>query len=157
MIRIGEVAVFFDIGICWTDLMAKDKETYKYVMQKIHKLPFGVPRGVDAKNLSALESIVADAYRGMRQNKRSVITYKGSQYERNLLASLGIPSINLEKFGCPKTEVLIKRMFWLETCGNHIVNDTYSHCPKVEVEAYAQCMEKKQLTLLNISKIETFY
>ena len=55
MIRIGEVAarsVFFDIGICWGDLTAKDKETCKYVMREIHKLPFGIPRGVDAKSLS---------------------------------------------------------------------------------------------------------
>ena len=117
-------------------------------MRKIRKLPFGVPRGVDAKNLSALESIVADAYRGMRQNERSVIAYKGGQYERNLLASVGIPSINLEKFGCPKAEVLIKRMFWLETCGNHIVNDAYLHCPKVEVEAYAQWMEKQTMNFI---------
>ena len=146
MIRIGEVAaksVFFYISICWGDLSVKDKKTCKCVMRKIHKLLFGVPRGVDARSLSAFGSIVADAYRGMWQNERSVIAYKGGQYERDLLASLGIPSINLEKFGCPKAGVLIRRMFWLETCGNHIVNDAYSHCRKVEVEAYAQWVEKQ--------------
>ena len=35
-------------------------------MKYIHKLPFGVPRGVNAINLSALESIVADVYREMK-------------------------------------------------------------------------------------------
>ena len=99
---------------------------------------FGVPRGADARGLSTLGNIVADAYRGMKQNENSTMAYKGGHYEKDLLASLGILSVNLEEFGCPKAEVMIEQMVWLETCGNHIVSEAYSHWPKVEVEAYAQ-------------------
>ena len=146
IIRMGEATTksfFFDTGIHWGDLSPKDTATCKYVIQKIHKLPFGLPLGADARSLSTLGGIVVDAYRGMKQNENSTVAYKGGHYERDLLASLGILSVNLEEFGCPKAEVLIKQMFWSETCGNHIVSEAYSHCPKVEVEAYAQWVEKQ--------------
>ena len=45
LIKLGEGvgrSVFFDIGVRWNNLSAKDKTTCRYVMQKIHKLPFGV-------------------------------------------------------------------------------------------------------------------
>ena len=146
IIRMGEaMAKSIDTGIRWVDLSPKDKAMCNYVIQKIHKLPFGVPQGVDARSLSTLGSIVVDAYRGMKQNERSTVAYKGGHYEKDLLASLGILSVNLEEFGCPKAEVLIKQMDWLETCGNHIVSEAYSHCPKVEVEAYAQWLENNEL------------
>ena len=63
IIKLGDASarsVFFDIGVRWAELSAKDKKTCEYVIKNIHKLPFGVPRGVNAKNLSALEGIVAD-------------------------------------------------------------------------------------------------
>ena len=146
IIRVGNVTAqsyFFDIGVKWQDLSLKDKATCKYVIQRVHKLPFGVPRGADARSLSLLGDIVTDAYRGMKRNENSTMAYKGGHYEKDLLKSLGIPSVNLEEFGCPKAEALIEQMFWLETCGKHIVSEAYSHCPKVEVEAYAQWVEKQ--------------
>ena len=48
---------FFDISLRWGDLSQKDRRTCKYVMTCIHKLPFGVPRGVEAIEVFALESI----------------------------------------------------------------------------------------------------
>ena len=71
------------------------------------------------KNVLALESIVADVYRELKQNERSLIAYKGGHYDSDLFASLGIGGIDLKKFGCPKAEVLINQMVWLETCGRH--------------------------------------
>ena len=67
------------------ELSVKDKKTCQYTIRKIHKLPFGVPRGVNAKNLSALEGIVVDAYAGMKQDGRALMAYKGGHYERDLL------------------------------------------------------------------------
>jgi hypothetical protein len=58
------------------------------------------------------------------------------------LAKLNIPSVNLEWFGCPKAEKQFDQLIWLETYGNHIENNTYQHCAKVEVEAYALWMRK---------------
>ena len=44
-------SVFFNIGVQWNNLSAKDKTMCRYVMQKIHKLPFGVPRGVKSVSI----------------------------------------------------------------------------------------------------------
>ena len=133
IIKLGDASArsfFFDIGVQWDELSVKDKKTCQYTIWKIHKLPFGVPRGVNAKNLSALEGIVVNAYTEMRHDGRAFMAYKGGHYERDLLAKLGIPEVNLENFDCPKAEVVIKQLIWLETCGRHTVPDTYAHCPK---------------------------
>ena len=145
LIKVGDVAAktyFFDLGMRWSELHSKDKKTCDYVMRLIHKLPFGVPPGVKAIALSALEATVVDCYHEVRQSEKSVVAYKGGHIERDLLRNLGIPSLNLECFGCPKAEGLIRRMIWLETCGNHTTRDAYWHCQKVEVEAYGRWLEK---------------
>ena len=49
LLKIGEAAarsILFDTGLRWFDLSEKDKRTCRYVMKYIHKLPFGMPRGV---------------------------------------------------------------------------------------------------------------
>ena len=128
LLKVGDVAArsyFFDIGFEWSELSSKDKQTCDYVMRFFHKLPLGVPRGVKAIPLYALEEIVADFYQRVEQNERSVIAYKGGHFEGDLLTSLGIPSLNLECFGCPKAGELIDQMIWLETCGNHTTRDAY--------------------------------
>ena len=135
IIRIGDVAArsfIFDIGLQLCDLSAKDRKSCKYVMRFIHKLPFGVSPGTEAIKISALESIVSDFYPGVKRDAGSVSAYKGGQYTRNLLTSLGIPSLKLESFGCPKVVGLIDQLVWLETCGKHTANNAYLHCPKVE-------------------------
>ena len=65
LVKVGDVAAqsyFFDIGFEWSELSSKDKKTCDYVTRFIHKLPLGVPRGVKAIPLFALEEIVADFY-----------------------------------------------------------------------------------------------
>ena len=144
VLRVGDAAArsfLFDLGVRWGDLTAKDRRTCRYVTQFIHKLPFGVPRGAEAFEISALGQIVVKFYQRARQNGSSVIGYKGGHYEKDLLASLGVPSLNLESFGCPKAEGLIERLVWLETCGNHTAANAYLHCPKVEVEAFGHWMQ----------------
>ena len=69
------------------------------------------------------------------------MAYKGGHYERDLFVSLAIPAVNLENFGCPKAGELFDELIWLETCRNHMVNEAYQHCLKVEVEAYARWMK----------------
>ena len=144
IIRVGDVAAqsyFFNIGVNWWDLSAKDGKTCAYVINHVHRLPFGIPPAVKAYSISALGNIILELFKGMCKTKNSVIGYKRGHYEKDLLASLSIPAIDLEKYGCPKAKDLIKTMVWLETCGHHLVPDAYFHCPKVEVEAYAQWLE----------------
>ena len=130
---------FFDTGLQWNDLTPKDQRACRYVQKYIHKLPFGVPVGVDALPLSSLPKIISQLYGNVRQNSRSTIAYKGGIYERDLLARLNIPALNLQDYGCPKAEKLFDQLVWLETCGKHTA---YQHCAKVEVEAFAIWLEK---------------
>ena len=118
--RVGNAAAqsyFFYLGVCWSDLSEKDRKACGYVIKYIHKLPFGVPQGVSAINLSAFESIVADVYREMKQDESLLMAYKGGHYESDLLANLDIRAVNLENFGCPKAEIIVNHLIWLETYG----------------------------------------
>ena len=60
--------------------------------------------------------------------ERSTMAYKGGHFEKDLLARLHIPSLNLECFGCSKVGELIDQMIWVETCGNHTMCNAYLHC-----------------------------
>ena len=101
-----------------------------------------MPRGTKEFQMSELEAIVENFYIETRKNPDSTFAYKGGHYEKDLLAKPNIPSVNLECFGFPKAEKLFDQLIWLETCSNHIENNAYQHCPKVEVEAYALWMGK---------------
>ena len=134
-------SIFLDIGVQWDELSSKDQRTCNYVMRYVRKLPFGVPRGVKATELTALGGTVKEFYGEVKRNESSVLAYKGGHHERDLLANYTIPAVNLENFNCPKACELFSDLIWLETCGNHTVNEAYHHCPKVEVKAYAQWMD----------------
>ena len=143
-LKVGNAAAqsfFFDIGLRWANLTTKDKKLCNYVKKHIHKLPFGVPPGVDALPLKALKDIVTDLYKNACKNRNSAVAYKGGNFEKDLFASLSILAVNLETFGCPKATSIIRDMAWLETCGCHVVPEAYDHCPKVEVEAFGLWLE----------------
>ena len=70
-LRVGDAAAssfLFDIGVRWDDLTPKDRRTCRYVTQFIHKLPFGVPRRVEAFEISALGRITVEFYQRAWQN-----------------------------------------------------------------------------------------
>jgi hypothetical protein len=123
------------IGLHRNELNEKDKRTCNFVQKKIHKLPFGVPRGTKAFQISDLQAIVDNFYREIQIDSNSTIAFKGGHYERDLLASLRIPAVNLECFKCPKAEKIFDQLIRLETCGNHLESDAYQHCAKVEAFA----------------------
>ena len=146
VMRVGAVkatSFFFDIDMSWGDLTTKDQRTCRYVQNHIHKLPFTVPWGTKAFQISKLETIVENLYRETQVDSNSIIAYKGGHFEKDLLTSLQIPSVNLECFGCPKAEKLFDQLVWLETCGNHLEADAYQHCAKVEVEAFAMWLQQQ--------------
>ena len=141
LLKVGEdtaSSFFFDIRVRSSDLDEKDARSCRYVKKHIHKLPLGVPYGTMAYTIETLEELVLKFYEGIKKNGMSTLAYKGGIFERDLLKRLGIPSVNLECFGCPKAEALFDALVWLETCGNHTELNAYQHCAKVEVEAFGQ-------------------
>ena len=42
---------FFDTGLNWFELLEKDKRQCWYVMKNVHRLPFTVQKGVEAREL----------------------------------------------------------------------------------------------------------
>ena len=112
-----------------------------YVINHVHRLPFGIPTGIKAYLISALGNIILELFKGMCKTKNSVIGYKAGHCDKDLLASMSIPAIDMDNYGWPKAKDLINTIVWLETRGHHLVPDAYFHCPKVEVEAYAQWLE----------------
>ena len=57
-LKVGNAATqscFFDIGLPWANLTTKDKKLCNYVKKHIHKLPSGVPPGVDALPLKSFK------------------------------------------------------------------------------------------------------
>ena len=146
LLKVGEdtaSSFFFDIGVKWSDLNQKDRRSCEFVKRNIHKLPLGVPLDTEALPLSSLEEIVLHFYESVKKTKTSTLAYKGGNLERSLLKRLGIPSVNLESFGCPKAEALFDALVWLETCGNHIELNAYHHCAKVEVEAFGNWLSNQ--------------
>ena len=134
-----EVAVsyHFKMPFKWVDLSSKDRRSCAYLIEHIHKLPFHTTESLP---LTCLDNIVRNFYRDVGEK---VIAYKGGQIERDLLKKLNIPGINLEIFGCPKADHLFSKLAWLETCGKHIGQDPYRHCPKVETEAFGTWVKEQ--------------
>ena len=70
-----------------------------------------------------------------RQPKnRPVVAYKGGHIEKDLLDSLGLPSCDLEIYGCPKFEML-RDYSTVQQCGHH-KDSSKHHCPVVETACF---------------------
>ena len=65
---------------------------------------------------------------------RPVVAYKGGHIEKDFLERLGVPSVNLELYGCPKYE-LLKDVSVVQPCGHHVDNSKH-HCPVVETACF---------------------
>ena len=74
VIKVGDSeasSFFFDIGLHWNELNEKDKRTCNFVQKNIHRLPFGVPRGTKAFQISDLQAIVENFYREIQIDSNS--------------------------------------------------------------------------------------
>ena len=140
----GASSCLFDHGIALRELSARDKRTAWFVEQHVHHLPFEVPAGVEFLPINRLEPIVTRFFIQHRINNLSTIAYKGGTVERDLLRELNIPSIDLEKFGCPPASMLLDELVWLETCGHHLKPISFNHCPLVEVQVFASWLEDRR-------------
>ena len=134
----------FNTTLHYEELNEKDKTNVNFLQNNIHGLSLSDENGLDQ---GMVDTIIKKFYTALKINNESVIAYKGGFTEKNLLAKLKIPTINLELYGCPKADNIFPEMVWLESCGQHNLlkntTDTYRHCPKVEVEAYLHWLMNK--------------
>lgn len=62
------------------------------------------------------------------------VAYKGGHIEKDFLARLGVPAVDLEWFGCPKYDS-IKDLSTIASCGHHR-DCRKHHCPKAECACF---------------------
>ena len=122
-------------------------------MRFIHKLPFGVPRGVEAKiSLCTGRNSVwfLSELKGM---KKSMIAYKGN-YEKRFAGQSWHTVAEFGVLWLSKSRGTNGSVDMVETCGNHSWRNAYIHCLKVEAEAFiCHCMGKHSLS--QVSKLFT--
>ena len=106
-------SILSNLGLEWSQLNEKDKKSACFLEKYIHKILFNSPSTVPVSNLPQI-------VRRYFSKPETLVAYKGGQFEKNLLdQQIGIPSVNLEN------------------CGHHLTPNTYHHCLKVKVEAFA--------------------
>ena len=128
----------------YRDLNFKDRRRVNFVYKHIHGLRFEASFKEAALPQRDLEAVIRALYRG------GVVAYKGGHLEKDLLDKMGISSINLEEFGCPKADYL-----WSftgrdhcyppgESCGHH-KTDLFKmvHCPKQETFLFFQWLQNQ--------------
>ena len=111
----------------------KDSRCIHYVVNNIFGMPFRPFLGEYVHKLENLDYHVVDFYESCRSSYRNILGYKGGQIEKEWLDGLGIPSVNLEIYGCPKFNDLHCEKYDKISCGYHIKN---LHCPRAEVTAF---------------------
>ncbi|GBN42005.1 hypothetical protein AVEN_180873-1 [Araneus ventricosus] len=95
----------------------------------------------DAIDYDCLKKVLQDIYDFCRRTDVNVVAYKGGDKERKLLESLNILCVDLQGFGCPSYQDLVRtRKVYseLQDCGYHTEfrGNSLIHCPKAEVTAY---------------------
>ena len=91
--------------------------------------------------LQRLDDIVKERYPRFQLNDESAVAYKGGHLERDLLERLQIPSIYLEKWGCPKVKTQLPLINNCLACEHHVITKNAEHCPKTEVKPYDFLLE----------------
>ena len=154
--------VHFDPNLRWNTLTPQQRRRVRYVTQHIHGLSL-YPRDdqEDHPTLPAksLHSYVQDLYRRHATSERNVVAYKGGRVERDLLESLHIPSLDLEAFGCPKFNDML-RLTTAASCGQHVHNP-HAHCAQVECYHFiqwmrGQCGLPRDMNFINQSRYNRF-
>ena len=121
----------------YKDLCYKDRQTVKCVYRHVHGLRFEANYREAALPQRDVAGVIQALYRG------GLIAYKGGQIEKEFLDNLGLPSVNLEDFGCPRADSLWSSHYPTRTsCGHHKV-ETIIHCPKQETYLFFQWLKNK--------------
>lgn len=136
-----------DCGVASFDLSGvpvypEDLPTVRYVRRFIHGLPFHPKFDEHARPYDTLDDYILQLYHRYKTSSRDLVAYKGGSCERIKLQQLGVPSVNLEAFGCPKYDVLLQddddRTGEEHCCRLH--DRSYGgkvfHCALAEVKAF---------------------
>ena len=102
-------------------------QTITYVYNRVHGLAY-YPK-YRCRSPKRWENDFLNIYEKQPKD-RPFVAYKGGHLEKDFLKRLGIPSINLELFGCPKFDDMT-RLQTITSCGHHL-HPSRHHCPKVE-------------------------
>lgn len=126
----------------YRDLSYKDRRTVNYVYRQVHGLRFEAPYKEAALPQRDVEGVIRTLY------KEGLIAFKGGQIEKEILDKMGLPCVDLEKYGCPKADVLWSKDYLTGTsCGHHKVDTmTFIHCPKQETFLFFQWLERVKPT-----------
>lgn len=121
----------------------KNRSQVNYVIRHVHGLPLVATAEENAETVGWLPMIVMELYEKNKCWDAEVVGYKGGNIERDLLSSLGIPSYNIERLGCPKYDCLIKLEGYSKIfdCGHHTAGgntEKIFHCPQNEVYVFKQ-------------------
>ena len=102
------------LGIAEID--SKYKRSFNYCHYRVHKLSY-YPQIMSGPCSSA----GSELKRFITHNNITMIYFKGGQIERRLCESIGVPSVNIERFGAPKVD---------------------SHDPRVEVRLHLEFLKQ---------------
>jgi hypothetical protein len=101
---------FFDIGLHWNELNEKTRERVTSSRRIYINSHLACRGALKHFKFRTCQAIVENFYREIQIDSNSTIAFKGGHYERDLLASLRIPAVNLECFNCPKAEKIFDQL-----------------------------------------------
>lgn len=152
-----------------TELTNAFKPTIKFLTNKIHGMMWsneldtaGDKSARKMYSFHGVKAALSSYFNGYEEYRGPIlVAYKGGNAERDLLNSIGVPSVNLEIYGCPKYDTLLRlfpklyRMDEKEASTASLFNrprvtfpcDTHSrrvngemHCPMIECAVFAKWM-----------------
>ena len=126
----------FKMPCRFRDLNDADRRGAIFVSKFVIGLPFDSrpeEYPIDCKDLA---KVVEDLYLKSKSEKRNLVAFKGGHVEKDLLESLGTPSINLEHFVGPRYHELVQTGYEQASgCGQHKAGENI-HCPTDECRAF---------------------
>ena len=117
----------------------KARKTISYVYKRVHGLAY-YPK-YRCRSPVRWENDFLNIYAKQPQG-RPFVAYKGGNLEKDFLERLGIPAVNLERFGCPKFDHM-QRLETTTSCGHHLKPSRH-HCPKVECYHFMQWLRNNK-------------
>lgn len=119
----------FRLPFYYDELTDEEKSAVIFLCKRIHGMRFSsrVPVNIGPRVRALRKADKDEALKCLQEYitaeektcPHPLFAYKGGYIEMNWLTKLGIPSVNLEIFGCPKFDVLVRDPYYLM-----IANDT---------------------------------
>ena len=125
----------------------RDLSTVRYLRKCVHGLPYHPKFDERARPLDYLDECLLELYDRYRTDSRDLVAYKGGCCEKLKLEELNLPSVNLEVFGCPKFDHLV-RVYGCDqstTCDLHDpgLGGKIFHCSLAEVKAFKRWVSER--------------